>query len=498
MDQLARFRLADRPARLEAAAVLLTYATLSAVWLLGVQGPQIPYHYWQLLPAGALRQDLWRALADLHAQPPLLNFVFGALLHTADATGIAPETLVAIVQVPLGAVAVLALWALSWRLLPRPALRRAVLALIVLNPFIYASFSHLFYTGYELTFLALTALGALRYFDAPTPRRLAGLLAPALLLVSMRALFHPIWLLLLVVFALHAAGAQRIRQRRGLLAVALLAAMLACAWPAKNLMRFGFFGSSSWTGYNLARGLPVRSPVLSAVFDRNAQTPPDPRWRALAESAVPRWARNSPALADIAKEDGSPNWNHASVLPASQLLGEQAVQALRARPGRLWRRARNYYLTGFSTFEGRNPYTGELGWDVARPDPPHAAAWSQLYETVVLQRFAAGRPTQGPRATTGFAFLFPLLLLAPAALLLRRRGRWSAQERTVAWMGFCTVWVTVLILTVDGMEGNRMRYPVEPFVFLMAAWALDGWLARRSPPPAATCEAGRPPPTPQP
>ena len=72
-----------------------------------------------------------------------------------------------------------------------------------------------------------------------------------------------------------------------------------------------------------------------------------------------------------------------------------------------------------------------------------------------------------------------LRLLAPLPVLWRRRRRFGAPEATIALMLFCGVWVTTLILAVDGMEGARSRWAVQPFLWIGVAWAIEALRADR-------------------
>jgi hypothetical protein len=44
-------------------------------------------------------------------------------------------------------------------------------------------------------------------------------------------------------------------------------------------------------------------------------------------------------------------------------------------------------------------------------------------------------------------------------------------------------WVLLLVLGVDGAEGNRVRYPTGFLFLLSAGWALSAVLGRREGPP---------------
>jgi hypothetical protein len=111
-----------------------------------------------------------------------------------------------------------------------------------------------------------------------------------------------------------------------------------------------------------------------------------------------------------------------------------------------------------------------------------APRWAALYEALVFQPFRAYDRTAPSRLTTGFSALFPaLMLVCFVALWLRRRQR-GPEEAAIAFAVLSIVWVFVLVVGVDGVEGNRMRYPTEGLFFLSVLWSarvlggrLFGW-----------------------
>lgn len=466
----------------ESAACAVLFAAGFLGWIAFVRPFQVPDHYWQFLPVEALARDPLVALANLHAQPPLLNVVRWLLLRAEWATGIPGASLAALAHLVLGSATAAGLSPLARRLVPAPVPRRAILLVLLANPYLYACWAQLFYTPWEMALLVAMARLALRHFDAPSPGRFAAVLLAAALLVNTRSLFHPAWLAAVALLLLHAAAPvpPGRRGRYALVGVAVLAATLA--WPAKNLARFGFFGFSSWSGFNLATGLPVVSPFLEGM-----KTPPlPPALVAAAEGIVPPRFREDPGLAAAVKRDGSPNWNHWTVIGASRALGRGAVGWLREHPGDLLRKVRRSYFGRFALYEGRDPYKGNFAVDVARRSPasdvPRATAWMAAWEFVFVQRFRPPDPASPGRPTTGFAFLFPLLVALPAAGLVLRRRSAGAEERVAALMLGCVLWVTALALLVDGQEANRLRFSTQPFLALGAAWGLGaivGALRRR-------------------
>jgi hypothetical protein len=481
----------------ERSASVALYVVLFAVWNLLGGSFRIWPDLWQLLPWPPLLDDLWGTLLDLHAQPPLLNLLFGLALKASAATGRSVETFVQPVYLAAGAVTVASLASLATRVVPRRGVRWAVLLLVVLNPYLYAVHHYLFYTAFELLFLALSALLALRYFERPSAARLAAALVPPVLLVHTRSLFHPAWLVavagLLLVLGWPGrppAGERRTAELgperrapiharraswRAFAAVAAAALLVVSIWPAKNLARFGFFGFSSWSGLSVARGVPTGEPLLPsgyparlAAFARTADAPLDPAAAVVAQRLVPPGLRDRPALAAIAKPDGSPNWNHYAMIPLSRDLGSSAMARLREEPSLLLLKAVDFYLNGYALYEARWPYRTGLSTEMTV-----GHGWAAAYEAVVFQPFRAYDPSTS-RLTNGFALVFPAVVAVALVALVRRRRVWGPAERTVAVMLLSIGWVLALVLFVDGPEGNRVRYCTEPYLFLVAGWVVGG------------------------
>jgi hypothetical protein len=463
---------AARRGRAEPGVLLALYAVLFAAWDLAGGTFRVYPDLWQLLPWPPLLEDLGGSLLDLHAQPPLLNLLFGAALRLGVATGWPLERILEPIYFLAGAATVLVTWVVAARLVPRRGVRIAVLLVLLLNPYFYAVHHYLFYTAWELLLLSLVALLGIRYLAVPTPGRLAAVLGVATVLVYARSAFHPLWFAATAaaLVALASGHARAARTRH--LVVAALALALALAWPLKNLARFGVFGFSSWSGVSLARGLPTGEPLLPsgypqrlAAFARASTEPPDPRAVVEAQRLVPPELASRPTLAAVTKPDGSPNWNHYALVPLSRAVGDAALERLRDDPGLLLYKAVDFYLNGYAVYEARWPYTAEFSPELTVGD-----AWARAYELLVFQRF---RPYDGRRtaATTGFALLFPLVV-GGALLLLWRRRPWAVEERAIALLLGTILWILALVVLVDGPEGNRVRFCTEPYLLLVAGWAV--------------------------
>jgi hypothetical protein len=211
-----------------------------------------------------------------------------------------------------------------------------------------------------------------------------------------------------------------------------------------------------------------------SAFERGNESAPPPGAAAAAAAAVPPSLAGRPALADLAKPGGAPNWNHFAVIEASREMGAEARRVVARAPWLLALRALDYYLNGYAIFEGRHVYSGSLAREIeAMP------SWARAYELVSVLPFARYDPTR-TRLTTGFALLLPPLLAAVAAGLWRRRRTCGSEDRAAALMLFCVLWVLGMALFVDGAEGNRMRFCTQPFLLLLAGRVLDRLLESRS------------------
>ncbi len=461
-------------------ASLAVYALLFAAWNLAGGGFKVWQDLWQLLPWPPLLENLGTSLLDLHAQPPLLNLLFGLALKAAVQTGMMAETLLQPLYFAVGAVSVATVTSVASRIVSRTWARRAVLLLILLNPYFYAIHHYLFYTAWEILFLNLTVLFSLRYFERPAASRLAAALAPAVLLVYSRSLFHPIWFVILLALLLALGRPRTPADWKKLVTIGAVSLILVAAWPLKNLVRFGFFGFSSWSGMSIARGLPTGEPLLPsgyprrlAAFARTSSEPLDPAAAEAARNFVPQQFLGRPTLTELTKPDNSPNWNHYALIPLSRQLGTAALEQLRRDPSLLFMKAIDFYLNGYAIYEARWPYQSGLSTEMTT-----GATWSGIYEAIVFQRFRAYNPSE-TNITTGFAILFPAILIATVIALWRRRP-WGAAERTVVLMLFSILWVLALVMFVDGPEGNRVRFSTEPYLFLIVGWLLGSIPARKS------------------
>ena len=216
---------------------------------------------------------------------------------------------------------------------------------------------------------------------------------------------------------------------------------------------------------------PVPRPVRPALLDE--------LWR-----AVPERHRHIPALTRPWKSADAMNWNHWFIVEDCRLRQRMAIQAVHEHPSALLIKARDNYW--FSTrFTGRQAYSGSFDF-FSRP----ARAWLKLWEIGLYQDFRGPNRLQltengripGPGTwLAGFVILLPLYLGFAGWTILARWRTDTALSLTAAFMLACFLWVLLMVLLIDGIEGNRMRISTEPFLWLLLIWAARSARRARTP-----------------
>jgi hypothetical protein len=462
----------------------LWLATGALAWAAGVRF-QIVWVLLQLLDRGELIERPLAALALLHAQPPGLNALLALVVRAAAVFGVRPEAVAAPFFAALGLGSALMLFRLGRAAGGGIAAATAVTALALADPGFHF-FSAVFFYPLPLYGLVLAGLVcAHRWLAGGGDRWLFGLVAALGAAMLTQTLYHPLWaagcLALAAVARARLGGRGALRLRRLAAAAALLAA-LAAAWPLKNLAVFGEAVSSSWTGFNLARGTPVREPALSRFLDDGAVAPDLAReWSARRH---PHWIAEAPAVTAVDKAAGGRNWNHYALLLTRRELTGRALAWRAEHPGAWAELALAQYLMW------ARPVYVDSYW--GRPRGPASGLWRGWCRAHAAAGFVDLRPAieralpglglhlrtrvwGGPVPYTLFGLaLLPAIAAGAAWRWRRRRGARTAADWTVALAAFHLAWLLAVPCLTDGLEGNRMRFPASPAVLLLAAYALRG------------------------
>ena len=193
---------------------------------------------------------------------------------------------------------------------------------------------------------------------------------------------------------------------------------------------------------------------------------------------MPERLRSVPALTAVRKRHSTRdigNANHYSFLANNELLKPIVLRALRQQPQLFWHKVKRFYLCT-TLFSGVNPYFGHLLVD--DQEAPLLAAWMRFYRETVNQEYfdprllAGDEPLQLYRQPSALMLLFPLMVLGPLVAAFVRRRREPRQVAIALVMLYPVLWVVLMVLLIDGYEGNRMRLPIMPMLLLLSAWAL--------------------------
>jgi hypothetical protein len=480
--------LRKRALALTAAAAAAYLAAAAAAAAAGFRF-WIPWAILQLLDRDELQRTPVAALLALHSQPPLLNALMAGALRLGAVLGCGPEPLLSGLFFVLGGALVVLLAQLVASVTGSTWLALAAVLLTVADPALHVYRTTFFYE-LPLAALLLAALtAASRFLAAGRERHLVLFVLALGGMGLLRSLYHPVWaaaMLAVLVLGRARLAADGLRRGVWLRGAALLALLLAL-WPLKNALVFGAPVTSSWIGYNLARGTSAELPALSRYIQTGAV--PD-ALRQEWQRAAPASLRDAPVLVAPAKAGGGRNWNHFIFLLTYRQQERDAL-AWRREHTAEWRRQSlaNYLLWG-------RPSYIDSYWE--RPRGPDSAlyrryaAWHarllfpNLRDLVVRWTPAAEvHPFTvvwgGPAAYTLFSLVgLPLLVAAVALLLPARLGR--GPEAWVALLAaLALLWVLVVPCLTDGTEGNRMRYPASPCVLLLTAWTATALRCRALP-----------------
>lgn len=491
MNALAAALRRAGPSRLVLLAVVVAVVAEVLRIGAGVSGNELASS-WQLLDVSILQDDPLRGVWYLHTQPPLYNVVLGLIAWSPLplAGTLFALDVIALLVIAFGLQDLLVRWGV-------PVVGATVAAaLAVANP---ALLSTIRIASYEVLLAAL--LVALvwvldRYLDGPTPRRLAAVAALALALVSTRALFHPLWLAIVLGVVLLA----RRPTRRQVIVVVGVPVLLIGGLMAKNAALVGTASLSSWTGFNLQRGVlgPLPASMVDEAVAAGAVTDlaTQPPWQPL-EAYAPWLDRCRPEHAHPALSDPSktvrgvevPNFNHECFVGLYRESQRNAVTMIRREPAQ-YVADRGLALAASYSFLplGVDGGTSFLG------DPLPSRSWLDrlfgvlmLRQHVVLDLSGANIPLFGDTLPIDVAWTLvgaSLVVVARAGVAGARcwRRRREPTGREVVWL---LAGVTLLFVVVGGDlvefgENGRFRTMLDPLVIGLTAVAITEALRRRA------------------
>ncbi|HEY7625661.1 MAG TPA: hypothetical protein VH761_01285, partial [Ilumatobacteraceae bacterium] len=337
---------------------------------------------------------------------------------------------------------------------------------------------------YEIPVLAMivwTLLLVHRAAAEPSFRRFAAAGSALTAIVLTRSLFHPLWLVIIVVAL--ARACPRITWR-SILVVAGIPTLFVGTWMIKNEVLFGEATLSSWFGMNMERGViaplekgHVERMLANGDIGEIAAVPPFRDYESYApyiEPCTP--AHSQPAVSRPLRPIGTADYNYECFLPVYQAMFDASIDAIVHDPGGyLASRADAFYFSVDHPLEAgyghRTLKAVRVLYRVAFVDVHHDVDISSWFHALYVP---------------GFFIAYPSVVVVAALMLccwelgrgVRRlvSRRATAEDLLIAVGAFTVLWVVITGALVEMGENARFRAIVHPVLILVALAA-----ARRLP-----------------
>lgn len=446
--------------------------------------------FWQYIDPVLLRDDALGSVWYLHSQPPLWNLFLAGVTKTCGASS---RACFSAAFSGFGLALHLGLFALMLQLRVDRRLALVVVLVFALTPASILYEHWLFYTQPVAALLVATAVAAGRVV-ARGGRRidLVSFATLASVVVLTRSLFHLAWIAVVLAII---AWPLRAHWRR-VVACSFVPVVLCVALYARNAAMFGSFSSSSWMGMSLARlaiePLPlaerkslVAAGRIGAVSLVKPFSPVDAYPPGLLEGA----RSDHPVLSERRKSTKAVNFNHGAYPAIARAYLRDARTLIRERP--------DVYLASvvdaFAKFLLDPSLVLFLETNRQRMGA-YAGVWTGGLYGLVLEPLPDDRPVT-PRdfeyrmRAWGLGFVLLALGSVGVALLrglreLRDDGGDRALGATLWFVAFTIVYVALVGNALELGENNRFRFMIEPLIFALIAWLLDGFRQRSEPAPA--------------
>jgi hypothetical protein len=429
--------------------------------------------FWQALPIESLRTSLCESIWNLHSQPPMQNLYVGLL-----AKWFHPHHLewMHYINIFLGACIPAMVGVIVWRIARNKFGGIAAALLYALSP------SLLLYEAYPLytlpaAFLVTASIFCLAMF---CPDRKTGWLYAFVVIVNLliltRSAYHVVILLAVVPVTVLLAGEKRIR----VLAICLLISSVSVGWYAKNYARFGFFGSSSWSGQGLWRitGKDYSSQKKAELLARGVIEPV----AAEVHTFTAPWAYRRYGF-DKTSEIAACNnddFNNINIIAISQAYQRSAIGVMRDDPKTYFKNVARAYRA-FCVPSSQYLQVS----DNAAKMSGHEWVASRVFQGQWLCEYLAGRMGADVFRSLLF-FILPLMVLGHLLSSIRRcglrPGAWGKMisRDPAAWMGmFLIIYSTAVCCMAELGENMRFKFLIESLLWSVGLGLAVRLLQRR-------------------
>lgn len=280
--------------------------------------------FWQTLPMSALKSDFFASLINLHAQPPLFNFIGGVFIKCFE-----PLHLEALhyFHIALGGLVAAMTYINCLAFSHRRTLSLITAVVLALHPALFLYQAYALYTLLAAFLVSCIIFTLALYQHRRNHLYLYFFIASLNLLILTRSVFHIVLLVpALLLVTILSPNSKRV------LVISLIISLPAIAWYGKNSIKFGFFGSSSWSGMGLwkitmqtynsdeMQQWIQKGIVDKCVADHYPFTPP----MAYASCGFNRKAQH-PVLSEN-------DYNNINMIDISRLYGNNAIRLIKKDP----------------------------------------------------------------------------------------------------------------------------------------------------------------------
>jgi Dolichyl-phosphate-mannose-protein mannosyltransferase len=410
-------------------------------------------NYVQLLPSGIMRHHLLQGLWYLHAQPPIYNLICGILFKLFQPHHV---TVLHWLNIVLGSLAAAMTYAICKEIFRNKPVAFATALFLALNPSLFLFEANALYDLLCLFLISLSGYCLVRYCNKQTTGALIGFCAGINSLILVRSLYH---IVILVPLAILIAVASGQRAKRAIFIFSLIG-ILPVAWYAKNAVMFGFFGGSSWFGYNLYDQVSYNTPqerlkiancdafAVDGVFPDTSKSR---RYGFTRTSSVPSLRNN--------------DFHNINIIAISHAYLINSLRLIRTFPGHYVKNMAHAY---FIFCKPSTQFVDFLEW-VPRIAAP-VRGWEWLEGRIDFPWCSR---------VTNFVIFLPLSLVLISLLLIhekqQRRKLWREVLHDNVLLLYLAIMVsyTVIVSSMFELgENNRFKFPVEQCIWILVLYSV--------------------------
>ncbi|MCB1031745.1 MAG: hypothetical protein KDA95_10435, partial [Acidimicrobiales bacterium] len=325
---------------------------------------------WQLLPLEVLKTNPLEGIWYLHTQPPIHNLVVGSVVAWSPFPAMGTLMVMWLLTL-VAATIVLADILAGLRLHPIAA--GVVATVAMANPNLLTTINIVSYEVPVAFMLICAVWFAQRYLRSPDVAGLVGLTTTLTMLAMTRSLFHPLFVVAVVLVV----GVSRKAPWRLLVGAALLPVLVVGLWMGKNAVVVDRATASSWFGFNLQRGITATMTRDSVEADveagRVSALALEYPWGPLSQYEPFTGPCEAPygdsaALTIVNKTPLIPNFNHGCYLAAYDQAAADASNLVKEHPAQYLSTRRTVLASSYAMASIGQPGYDIYGTQIAAPD----------------------------------------------------------------------------------------------------------------------------------